>query len=514
MKINKIKIKNFRSYKDEVEIEIGDLTAFVGKNDIGKSTVLEALDIFFNDSKGVIKLDKDDINKQALASGDTEIVISVCFEELPTTIVIDSTNETTLSAEYLLNSNGQLEVIKKYPNAKVSPNVFIKANHPTNEDCKDLLLKKNTDLQKLIKDKSIYCSDNTRNAVMRTAIWIFHSTDLRLTETEIDITKGDTTKSIWEQLKNYLPLYSLFQSDRKNSDGDSEVQDPLKEAVRQILNDSGLKTKFLEIATEVEKKLKEVSDRTLEKLKEMNPEIAKSLNPVIPSAESLKWVDVFKNVSISGDDDIPINKRGSGVKRLILLNFFRAEAERRKTAEKIPSIIYAIEEPETSQHTEHQKKLISAFLTLAGTVNTQVIITTHSPVLVKELKFEHLRLIKATSSGKTIEPVSPHTLPYPSLNEVNFLAFSETTEEYHNELYGFIEFEGNINDFKSGKTQIDYIRVAKDSSKKTVKVILTEKIRHQIHHPENKENTKYTEDELAQSINLMRTFVGTLTTTT
>ena len=80
MKIKTINIKNFRSYKDEVEIEFGDLTAFVGKNDIGKSTVLEALDIFFNDSKGVIKLDKDDVNKQALADGDTETVISVCFE--------------------------------------------------------------------------------------------------------------------------------------------------------------------------------------------------------------------------------------------------------------------------------------------------------------------------------------------------------------------------------------------------------------------------------------------------
>ena len=119
------------------------------------------------------------------------------------------------------------------------------------------------------------------------------------------------------------------------------------------------------VATEVETKLKEVSDSTLEKLKEMNPEIANSLNPIIPTAESLKWSDVFKNVSIAGDEDIPINKRGSGVKRLILLNFFRAEAERRRTEKNIPSIVYAIEEPETSQHTEHQKKLITALLTLS-----------------------------------------------------------------------------------------------------------------------------------------------------
>lgn len=53
----------------------------------------------------------------AVAENDNEIVISVCFEELATSIVIDSTNETTLQAEYLLNLNNRLEIIKKYPNA-------------------------------------------------------------------------------------------------------------------------------------------------------------------------------------------------------------------------------------------------------------------------------------------------------------------------------------------------------------------------------------------------------------
>ena len=353
MKIKTIKIKNFRSYKDEIEIDFGDLTTFVGKNDIGKSTVLEALDIFFNVGKGVIKLDKDDVNKQALANGNTETAFSVCFEELPSNIVIDSTNQTTLQDEYLLNSNSQLEIIKKYSNGG-KEKVYVKANHPTDNSCKDLLLKKNTDLQKIIRDNSITCSNQTINAVMRTAIWQHYISNLQLADIEIDVTKGDT-KSIWDKLQSYLPLYSLFQSDRKNSDGDSEVQDPLKEAVKQILNDATLKIKFDEIATEVKTKLQDVATRTLAKIQEMNPEIANSLNPVIPATETLKWADVFKSVSIAGDDDIPINKRGSGVKRLILLNFFRAEVERRKIQENIPSVIYAIEEPETSQHTEHQK---------------------------------------------------------------------------------------------------------------------------------------------------------------
>lgn len=505
----KIKIKNFRSYKDEVEIEFGDLTAFVGKNDIGKSTVLEALDIFFNEGKGVIKLDKDDINKQALAEGDNEIIIAVCFEELPTTIVIDTTNETTLQAEYLLNSNGQLEIIKKYPSAG-KEKIFVKANHPTNASCKDLLQKKDSELRTTINSHSVECNDRNRNAVMRTAIWNHFGTQLGLSEIEIDVSKGDT-KSIWDKLHNYLPLYSLFQSDRKNSDGDSEVQDPLKEAVRQIVNDPELKQKFTEIAIEVENKLKEVSDRTLEKIREMNPDIANSLNPIIPPVESLKWTDVFKSVSITGDENIPINKRGSGVKRLILLNFFRAEAERRKAVENIPSIIYAIEEPETSQHTEHQKKLISAFLTLSTTPNTQILITTHSAALVKELRFEHLRLIKSTNNFKTIENVLPNQLPYPSLNEVNFLAFFEITEEYHNELYGYIELEGELGSYRNGKCKMSYNKPQRDGTIRVEQIVLTDYIRHQIHHPENTNNTRYTFAELRDSITLMRSFIQTIT---
>lgn len=509
MKLKTFKLKNFRSYKEEVTIDFDDLTTFVGKNDIGKSTILEALDIFFNEGKGVIKLDKDDINKQAVLEGDNEISISVCFEELPANIIIDSSNATKLENEYLLNTQLQLEIIKRYPNAG-KEKVFIRANHPTNPNCKDLLTKKDAELRAIIKTEDIECEDKNKNAVMRSSIWNYYSPDLQLAEIEIDVTKGET-KSIWEKLQKYLPLYSLFQSDRKNSDGDSEVQDPLKEAVRQILNDDQLKQKFNEIASEVEVKLKEVSDRTLDKLREMNPEVANSLNPIIPPPESLKWTDVFKNVSITGDEDIPINKRGSGVKRLVLLNFFRAEAERRKVENNIPSIIYAIEEPETSQHTQHQRQLIKAFLTLASSPNTQIIITTHSATLVKELNFEHLRLVTRNGTQKTIETVLGGQLPYPSLNEVNYLAFSEITEEYHNELYGFIELEGQLLNYKNEKPTINYLKLLRDGiSTRTEQVVLTEYIRHQIHHPENTNNNRYTFDQLSESISLMRAFIRDL----
>ncbi len=87
-----MKLKNFRGYCGETVINFENLTAFVGKNDIGKSSIMEALDVFFNDGKGIIKIDKNDINVHAKANNDDEICISICFCELPEKIVIDATN--------------------------------------------------------------------------------------------------------------------------------------------------------------------------------------------------------------------------------------------------------------------------------------------------------------------------------------------------------------------------------------------------------------------------------------
>lgn len=505
MKIKNVAIKNFRGYSDEINSDFEDLTAFVGKNDIGKSTILEALDIFFNDGKGATKLDKADLNVESKARQETDISIRVCFTDLPEKIVIDATNETSLSAEYLLNSDGLLEVVKRYPNAGTAK-VFICAMHPTNPECADLLSKKDSDLRKIIETRGIPCGDKTRNSAMRTAIWSYYGDDLQVNSVELDITKGDA-KPIWEKLQKYLPVYSLFQADRKNSDSDSEVQDPLHAAVKEILQDEDISQTLDHVAEIVEGKLQEVATRTLEKLREMSPGIANTLSPVIPPASSLKWADVFKSVTISGDESIPINKRGSGSKRLILLNFFRAEVERRKDEANAPGIIYAIEEPETSQHSENQKKLINALIALSTESNVQVIVTTHSAVLVNALDFKNIRLICADGSQKRVEAVRSGQLPFPSLNEVNYLAFSEISEGYHDELYGYLEEQGWLNEYKQGKTTVPYKKISANGTTREQQICMTEYIRHQIHHPENTYNARFNDSQLRRSIEDMRAFV-------
>lgn len=52
--IESVRIENFRSFKDET-INFGTYTCFVGSNGSGKSTVLNALNVFLDSTK-IVKL--------------------------------------------------------------------------------------------------------------------------------------------------------------------------------------------------------------------------------------------------------------------------------------------------------------------------------------------------------------------------------------------------------------------------------------------------------------------------
>ncbi|MGY3778380.1 ATP-binding protein [Isobaculum melis] len=392
MKIKTVYIENFRGYKNKVNIDFDSLTAFVGKNDAGKSTILEALDIFFNEGKNIIKIDKDDV----CIHGSSDVFsIGICFEKFPEKIIVDSTVETTLKDEFLLNDRDMLEVRKDFKNGK-KVGTYIVANYPTAPELKDIHLKSINDLKKILDSYDLEVEDNRKSSLIRKKI--FDSVDneeLSVSEIPID---EQGAKQIWSSLEQYMPLYELFQSDRKNLDQDDEVQSPVKLLIKEILKQDDMEKRLNEIFNEIQTKTKTLTDRTVTKISEMNPEIASELKSEFAKPN---WSSVFK-FSLDTDQGISLNKRGSGVRRLILLNFFRAEAERRSSERKVPTVIYAFEEPETSQHPEHQKILIEAFKELANYDVNQVILTTHSPATVKMLNIENLRFITKNSVNETV----------------------------------------------------------------------------------------------------------------
>src|SRR5579871_480035 len=326
MKLTKLILENFRGYQDRTEIEFSNLNVIVGKNDIGKSTILDALDIFFNESDF-----KNDIYIKAKKK---EARIGVIFKEFNDKIVLDTTFETSLTAENLLNSNNQLEIHKIYGASGLKKVVLI-SNYPSNKELKGLITLDIDTLKE--KATSLKVADDYNASIkasMRQAIKDHLKEKLKFENQEIEIfskskdkESGDSTaKEIWTQIQNYLPVYALFQSDRKNEEQDGEIQNPMKAAIKKILKAENLQERLNDIKKEVQQVSEELAKLTIAKLREMNPEIARELDPEF---DDPKWESAFK-FNLLSDDKVPLNKRGSGVRRLILLNFFRAEAERQR----------------------------------------------------------------------------------------------------------------------------------------------------------------------------------------
>jgi putative ATP-dependent endonuclease of the OLD family len=392
MKLRRIEIENFRAFASPLEVEIDDFTAFIGRNDVGKSSILAGLAIFL-EGEGA-KIDQNDGSMH----GDRSKVRITCeFDELPEKIILDNAYETNLSDEHVLRSNGRLRITKLYDCSKsrISPEIWVNAeNHPVDDIGNSLLPLTIGELKKEAENRGVTLEkgEGTIKARIRRAI-VERSGAYQFRPINIPVDKNET-KTLWEQILKYLPMCALFVSDRSSSDQDPEAQSPMGVAVEQALAE--IEVQLDELSAHVEKRVQEVAQRTMAKLKEMNPELAGQLKPQMKD-KNIKWKSLFK-YTLSSDLDIPMDKRGSGVRRLVLLNFFRAEAERKALSEGHRPIIYAIEEPETSQHPDHQRMLMQALLEISDNTG-QVIVSTHSPGLAGEVPVRSLRLLDIDGEG-------------------------------------------------------------------------------------------------------------------
>lgn len=377
MKLREVMLKNFRGYYNETRIVIDDLTAFIGKNDIGKSTILEALDIFFNYSK----IEKGDRNVLHI---DEETVIGCVFDDLPEKITLEDAT-TSFADEYLLNTEGKLEIWKTYP-ASGKQIVSIYANHPSNDGFSDLLLKKNAELKRMIRDHHLEEGVNQSvNCSMRAALWNSLGGAIVFAPKMIVADQADE-KKLWPKIEPLLPVYRLFKADRPSTDEDQEAQDPMQHAMKTALAEQA--EQLASIANEVKQKVTEVANGTIQKLREFDPDLAATLVPQFKKEPM--WERAF-SFSLTGENAIPLNKRGSGIRRLVLFSFFRATTE--STLFDKQNIIYAVEEPETSQHPDAQRMIAKTFLEMTEKDACQVIITTHVPGLAGLLPIQSLRYI-------------------------------------------------------------------------------------------------------------------------
>lgn len=185
-----------------------------------------------------------------------------------------------------------------------------------------------------------------------------------------------------------------------------------------------------------------------------------------------------------------------------------------KNQNSLNSGVALIDEPEISMHPLWQKKILGYYESLFKTddnQSTQLIVATHSGGVissaVKENDKAKVVVLKEDGSSVTLGDNNYPLLFNNNTNEINFQAFGIDDTEYHDVLYGNIEAEGWMNDYKRGQATVTYNRQHRDGRVSVENICLSEKIRHIIHHPENTHNPFPSTEAIKDSINQMRNFI-------
>lgn len=235
--------------------------------------------------------------------------------------------------------------------------------------------------------------------------------------------------------------------------------------------------------------------------------------------DELKIDSFFKSASIFIDDgvDIPMSEKGNGMQRSVALALLQVYAEElahdEERGQTKPFYLF-IDEPELCLHPKGQTKLLEALLEISRT--KQVFLTTHSPYFLVTPHLSNVGLFIFRKDGisnivedASLEPMFPWS---PTWGEINFKAYKLPTVELHNELYGKLQHDSGQfreKDFEqwlqSRNIQFtkQWIRENNGAAQAPYDVTLQTFIRNYIHHPENRRNALYTENELRQSIEEM-----------
>ena len=235
--------------------------------------------------------------------------------------------------------------------------------------------------------------------------------------------------------------------------------------------------------------------------------------------DELKIDSFFKNASIFINDgvDIPMSEKGNGMQRSVALALLQVYAEElahdEEQGQTKPFYLF-IDEPEICLHPKGQTKLLEALLEISKT--KQVFLTTHSPyfLVTPHLSNVGLFIFRKDGISNIVEDASLEKMfPWsPTWGEINFKAYKLPTVELHNELYGRLQHvnekfsEKDFEQWINGRGVIfskQWIRERGGVAQSPQAVTLQTFIRNHIHHPENRQNAPYTEQELKQSIEEM-----------
>jgi AAA ATPase domain len=365
MRVAKLAVQGFRAFRQLNEINCGPFTTIVGRNDTGKSSILHALEVFFDGPP-----EERDFNRDLGLNA--PIVIQVSLTGLPDSVEFEEGVETQLGAERLLDSSGHLTIRKTYERTNPKkPKATLWVNDYVDPQFQNLCSLKERDLNERGKALGLdfrksgagITNKSKRGAIRQLAAQ--HG----IKEADIEIEPSEAA----QRALDYLPEFSLFRANESLSEEETAFQREFKAIVETAVGKIGGKA---EIERGVEAELDTEMQKIHAFLLSHTDEVAS-----IKVRPSFKWKDLISFYLECKDNqgqEIAFSKRGSGLRRLLMVAYFQYLAQRNGGAGSSKGRVYAIEEPETYLHPGAQRDLLESFREITAT--DQVLVTSHSPV--------------------------------------------------------------------------------------------------------------------------------------
>jgi len=488
MKIQSVQIQNFRSFKNET-VFFSDYTCFVGANGAGKSTILNALNVFFRqykDSKtDLSKLTKDDFHHK---DTDEDIRITVTFSDLSKEAKKDLSHyvrqdKLIVSAVAKYDANTGIAEVKQYGQRLVMKE-FAKFFEADKEKAKVKELQEiYSDLKKQhpdLKDASIkgdmisslneyesarpekctleqssddfYGATKGANKLAPHVQWIFVSA-----VKDVTAEAEETKSSALGQL-----LARTVRSKVSFVDRVSELRDQTRERYQQLLDTE--QTVLKDISKSLQDRLSAWAhpNITAQVLWKQDPEKS------IRIEEPLAYIKLGEN-----DFDGDLSRFGHGLQRSYMLALLQELAL--VDDANAPTLIMGIEEPEIYQHPPQARYLAETLFNLTDK-GSQLLLCTHSPLFIPGDNFDKIRIVRECGdpSYTTVKSLSYEALSkelnkagekllkesgmvaklYPSLNPVtNEMFFCKVlilTEGLEDIAFitSYLIFTGKIADFR------------------------------------------------------------------
>jgi len=470
MKIYKIRIKNYKSIVDSEDCFLSDKTTILaGKNESGKSSILEALDAFNvdkeisseskriqdSDSLPLISIEfivnKEEINPMLENIGAKKIkektINIVISKEFPN---IYSVDEKTLSSLGINTDTQDQEEIVIIPKDFQSNIVTLKALIEQNAqffvstDANSLVFNENdidnevqriVELLEAIKTQTSNISDEALKSRVLTQIETIQS------QTDFEVETPEDNLGIFiDKLKELIPNFILFRDFNDvfpNKIPFSELEQ--NEWVRDLAIISDLNVLKIKNSTDREKK----SHKTQINIK-LNDDYSKFWTQDL-SKLNIDWDSGILQFWIEENDVFyEPNIRSKG-KQWHLAFYIRVTARSREGKQNI----ILIDEPGLFLHAEAQKNILDKLEDCS--TNAQVIFSTHSPYLLETDKLNRIRLIYRNDKKGTVVENKVHAL---SDKETLTPILTAIGAELNS---GIVNFEKDINFVVEGPSDYFYL---------------------------------------------------------